>query len=409
MSQCPYKPLLDFEKFAAGTPHAVISELRGAHRILWEDDEFATGGHWLLFQQRDIDHVLQSPALFSSHYGPLLDDFPEQLLAEQQESVTFMDPPRHRQYRSLVEPAFRQTALRQREPMVRALASSILDAVLPRGQCEFVAEVAMQLPTRVIFAVLGVPAEDYARVAELTNTLALADDPDFAENRQAGFIASGLLMQYGTELAASHRRAPRDSLTMTLLGAEAEGRKLSDVDFGRFFNNLIVGGTETTRNTLAGAMYEFIRHPEQYALLQQDPALVAGAVEEILRFRNPVIYLRRTATQDQELAGQRISKGAKVVCVLGSPNRDPQFFERPDEFDIRRPIEHTRRHYRTFGGGAHFCLGIQQARLNLTAMVAEMARRIHQPRLLAAPRQARSIFMDGFKELRIGFAPQSSA
>ena len=409
MSQCPYKPLLDFEKFAAGTPHAVISELRGAHRILWEDDDFATGGHWLVFQQRDIDHVLQSPALFSSHYGPLLDDFPEQLLAEQQESVTFMDPPRHRQYRSLVEPAFRQTALRQREPMVRALASGILDAVLPRGQCEFVTEVAMQLPTRVIFAVLGVPAEDYTRVAELTNTLALADDPDFAENRQAGFIASGLLMQYGTELAASHRRAPRDSLTMTLLGAEAEGRRLSDVDFGRFFNNLIVGGTETTRNTLAGALYEFIRHPEQYALLQQDPTLVAGAVEEVLRFRNPVVYLRRTATQDQELAGQRISKGAKVVCVLGSPNRDPQFFERPDEFDIRRPIEHTRRHYRTFGGGAHFCLGIQQARLNLTVMVGEMARRIYRPRLLAPPRQARSIFMDGLKELRVGFTPQASS
>ncbi len=271
MTQCPFKPLLDFEKFAAGTPHAVIGSLRSAHRILWEEDEFATGGHWLLFQQRDIDHVLQSPALFTSNLGPLLDDFPAQLLAEQQESLTFMDPPRHRQYRTLVEPAFRQTAMRQREPMMRALPSSILDEVLPRGQCEFVAEVAMQLPTRVIFAVMGVPAANFARVAELTNTLALADDPEFAENRQAGFIASGLLMQYGTELAASHRRAPRDSLTMTLLGSQAEGRKLSDVDFGRFFNNLIVGGTETTRNTLAGAMYEFIRHPEQYALLQQDP------------------------------------------------------------------------------------------------------------------------------------------
>lgn len=408
MAQCPFKPLLDFGKFSAGTPHELIGALRSAHRILWEDDEFATGGHWLVFQQRDIDHVLQSPALFSSNFGPLLDDFPAPLLAEQQESVTFMDPPRHRVYRSLVEPAFRQTAMRQREPLMRALARDILDEVLPRGECEFVQEVAMQLPTRVIFAVLGVPAEDFARVADLTNTLALADDPDFAENRQAGFAASGMLMQYGTALAASHRRTPRDSLTMTLLGSQAEGHKLSDVEFGRFFNNLIVGGTETTRNTLAGAMYEFIRHPEQYALLQQDPALVTGAVEEVLRFRNPVIYLRRTATQDQELAGQKISRGAKVVCVLGSPNRDPQFFARPDEFDIRRPVEHTRRHYRTFGGGAHFCLGIQQARLNLTVMIGEMARRLHQPRLLAPPRQARSIFMDGFKELRVAFTPQAT-
>jgi cholest-4-en-3-one 26-monooxygenase len=403
MAECPFKPLLDFDRFAAGTPRAVVAELRQSHRILWEDDGFATGGHWLLLQQRDIDHVLQSPTLFSSTYGPLLDDFPPELLLEQQESLTFMDPPRHRIFRALVEPAFRPAAMRVREPMMRALASSILDEVMPRGECEFVQEVAMQLPTRVIFAVLGVPAADFKHVADLTNTLALADDPDFAENRQAGFVASGLLMQYGTALAASHRAQPRESLTMDLIRSEAEGKMLSDVDFGRFFNNLIVGGTETTRNTLAAAMYEFIRCPDQYALLQADPALVSGAVEEILRLRNPVVYLRRTATQDQELAGQQITKGAKVVCVLGSPNRDPQFFERPDEFDICRPIAHTRRHYRTFGAGPHFCLGIQQARLNLTVMLGEIARRIHRPRLLAEPRHARSIFMDGFKELRIAF------
>ena len=121
MTQCPFKPLLDFEKFASGTPRRLISELRGAHRVLWEEDEFATGGHWLLFQQRDIDHVLQSPALFSSNFGPLLDDFPAPLLAEQQESLTFMDPPRHRQYRALVEPAFRPAAMRaQRTPALRA-------------------------------------------------------------------------------------------------------------------------------------------------------------------------------------------------------------------------------------------------------------------------------------------------
>jgi cholest-4-en-3-one 26-monooxygenase len=409
VTQCPFKPLLDFEKFASGTPRALVSELRGTHRLLWEEDEFATGGHWLVFQQRDIDHVLQSPALFSSSFGPLLDDFPPQLLAEQQESLTFMDPPRHRQYRALVEPAFRQGAMRAREPMMRALASTILDEVLPHGECEFVAEVAMQLPTRVIFGVLGVPPADFKRVADLTNTLALADDPEFAENRQAGFEASALLMEYGTQLAASHRAQPRESLTMDLIRSTAEGSVLSDIEFGRLFNNLIVGGTETTRNTLAAAMYEFIQRPEQYALLQADPSLVGNAVEEILRFRNPVVYLRRTSTQEQELAGEKIAKGAKVVCILGSANRDPQFFENPDEFDIRRPVAQTRRHYRTFGGGPHFCLGIQQARLNLAVMLGEIARRIHRPRLLAQPRQARSIFMDGFKELRIAFDPERRA
>src|SRR5690606_29381517 len=127
-----------------------------------------------------------------------------------------------------------------------------------------------------------------------------------------------------------------------VLAAEVDGVRLTDREFGRFFNNLVVGGIETTRNTLAWGMVEFIRHPDQYRMLQDDLSLVPGAVEEILRFRNPVSYLRRTATQDQDLAGQRIAKGAKVICVLASPNRDPAYFDRPDDFDITRPPDIAR-------------------------------------------------------------------
>jgi cytochrome P450 len=263
--------------------------------------------------------------------------------------------------------------------------------------------VAIQLPMRVIFHVLGVRPEDFAYVVDLTNTLALADDPDFAENRAEGFVASLKLIEFGDALAKDHRQHPRDSLTWQVLQAEVDGERLSDREFGRFFNNLVVGGIETTRNTLAWAMVEFIRHPDQYRLLQNDLSLVPNAAEEILRYRNPVVYLRRTATRDQELAGQAIAKGDKVICVLGAPNRDPAYFDRPDEFDITRPVEPARRNTRTFGGGPHFCLGLYQARMNLQVMLEEIARRIDNPRLLAEPRHARSIFMDGFKELRLGF------
>jgi len=150
-------------------------------------------------------------------------------------------------------------------------------------------------------------------------------------------------------------------------------------------------------------MVEFIRHPDQYRKLQDDPSLIAGAVEEILRYRGPVIYLRRTATRDQELAGEPIAKGDKVVCVISAPNRDPALFARPEEFDITRTPADTRRNYRTFGGGPHFCLGIHQARMNLTVMLDEISRRLTNLRLLADPKPARSLFMDGFKELQLGF------
>jgi cytochrome P450 len=403
MSGCPIARLLDFDGFADGTPRETINALRESHRIAFEPDAHATGGHWLLFHQADIDYVLRTTELFTNNFGPLLEDIPIELLPEQQQSLTFMDPPVHRKYRALVEYAFRPSQLRGREPAMRAMARDILDGVIDREECEFVTEVAIQLPMRVMFTLLGVRPEDFARVVDLTNTLTLADDPEFAENRAAGFVASMQLMDFGEKLAADHRADPRDSMTMDVLGAEIDGTKLTDREFGRFFNNLIVGGIETTRNMLAWAMMEFIRHPDQYRMLQADTGLAAGAVEEILRYRNTVVYLRRTATRDLEVAGERIPKGGKVICVLGAPNRDPSLFDRPDDFDITRPPADTRRNYRTFGGGPHYCLGINQARMNLIVMLEEIAARIDNPRLLADPRHARSLFMDGFKELRIGF------
>jgi cholest-4-en-3-one 26-monooxygenase len=403
MGECPYQTLLDLDSFAAGTPRAYINALRDEHRILWEPDNHKTGGHWLLFKQADIDFVLRSTELFTNNFGPLLEDIPEDLLPDLQQALTFMDPPEHRKFRSVVEYAFRPTQMKLREPSMRAEAKAIIDNVIGRGECEFVTEVAIQLPMRVMFRLLGVQPQDFEYVVKLTNTLTLADDPDFAENRRGGFIASAQLTQFGEALAAEHRANPRDSMTSDVLNSEVDGWKLTDREFGRFFNNLISGGIETTRNTLSWAMADFIDHPDQYRAMQNDLSLVPGAVEEILRFRNPVAYLRRTAKQDLELAGVDIPKGGKVICVLGAVNRDPEIFERPDEFDISRPAARTRGQYRTFGGGPHYCLGIAQARMNLTVMLEEIARRINNPRLLAPPKHARSIFMDGFKELRLGW------
>jgi len=402
MNQCPRHALLDFERFSHGTPRQLINQLREQHRILWETDDYS-GGHWLLFHQEDIDHVLKTPELFTNNFSPILDDFPPGILAEQQQSMTFMDPPEHRKYRSLVDYAFRLKQLEARKPLMRRIAKETVDRVIGRGECEFVTDIAMQMPMRVMFALLGVEERDYDHVVNLVNTLSLADDPEFAENRALGFQASIELIEFGTRLAADHRARPRDSMTMDVINAAIDGRALGDREFGRFFNNLIVGGLETTRNTLALGLHQLILHPEQYRMLEQDPALVPSAVEEFLRHQNTVVYLRRTATRDMEYLGQRIRKGDKLVCVLGAPNRDPAFFPDPDRFDITRPLNDTRKHYRTFGQGPHYCVGVHQARLNLEVMLGEIVRRMTNFRLLAPPRHARSIFMDGYKEMRVAF------
>jgi cytochrome P450 len=402
MNGCPVHTLLDFERFRDGTPRELIDELRAQHRILWETDDYS-GGHWLLFHQADIDHVLKTPELFTNNFSPILDDFPPAILAEMQQAVTFMDPPEHRRYRALIDAPFRLRALEARKAPMRRAATEIVDAVIGCGECEFVTEVAMQMPMRVMFELLGVRAADYPYVVGLVNTLALADDPDFAENRMAGFQASVELVQFGARLAADHRAEPRDTMTMDVINSTLDGRALTDAEFGRLFNNLVTGGLETTRNTLALGLHQLILHPEQYRMLEQDPSLVPGAVEEFLRHQNTVVYLRRTATRDMEYLGQQIRKGDKLVCILGSPNRDPALFPDPQRFDITRPVNETRKHYRSFGQGPHYCVGVHQARLNLEVMLDEIVRRMTDFRLLADPKRARSLFMDGYKEMRVGF------
>ena len=405
MSECPHRRLLDFDAFAQGIPHDRVAELRAEHAVLWEPDEHSPAGHWLVLRQAEIDHVQHTPELFTSNHGPFLEDMPASLTDPSRRSINLMDPPAHRQYRSLVEYAFRPALLRDREPLMRDMAREIIDKVIDRGECEFVDEVAIQLPMRVMYSLLGVRPEDEARVVALTNAMLFYDDPEYAAaaGLVSGFEAKQALDDFGAALAADHRAHPRHNITMEVLEAERDGERLSNRDFGAFFTNLIAGGLDTTRNTMSWAMVEFVRHPDQYRRLQADPGLLPAAVEEILRFRNPVAYIRRTATQETEIAGQRVPKGAKMLCILGAPNRDPEQFERPDEFDIGRNPMDTRRRHRTFGGGPHYCLGMHQARMNLTVMLGEIARRWDNLRLLAEPRHARSIFMDGFNELRLGF------
>jgi cholest-4-en-3-one 26-monooxygenase len=400
---CPHSTLLNLANFTSGTPREEIARLRRQHRMVWQQDEYARGGHWLVLQRDDIDTVLKTPTDFTNNFGPLLEDFPEDVLAIQQESLTFMDPPRHGEYRAMADFAFRPRALRAREPLMKAMAAEVIDAVIDRGECEFVEDVAMQLPMKVIYGLLGVRPEDYRYVADVTNALALANDPDYAVDRDAGFAASMEAYLFGERLAQDHRDNPRDSMTMDMLAAQTDGRRLSNAEYAGFFVNLIVGGMETSRNTTAWLMYELIQHPDQYALLQSDPGLVTNAVEEILRFRNTVVYLRRTATHDMQFAGEAVRQGDKLVCVLGSPSRSEEYFEAPDVFDIRRDPAVTRRHYRTFGAGPHFCIGVHQARMILELITAEIAGRMSNLRLLGDPVHFRSNFMDGFKRMPIAF------
>lgn len=401
---CPFPhQMMHLDNFRHGAPRSDMERLRSEHRLLWQSDDYPAGGHWLVLNKDDIETVLRDSDRFSSRWGPLLDEFPSDLLEMQRKAMTFTDPPEHRKKRSLVDHAFRPDALESRRAMMQKKVDAIVDAIADKGRCEFVSEVAMPLPVHVTFRLLGVPEDDYEYLIKAINAMTLANDPDYAGSREEGFQASMDVVMWAMAFAAARRGDDRGDLSDTLLNSEVDGRPLSDEEYAVAFQGVIIGGTETTRNTLSWLFYELIRHPEQMALLQAEPERIPDAVEEILRYRNTVIYTRRTATVDTELAGESIKQGDKLVCLLSAVARDASLFDRPDRFDITRDPKHTRRLMRTFGFGPHACLGQHQARMNLCMMTEALLSRLSGFELLEEPVHFRSNFMDGFKRMPIRF------
>ncbi|PLW82501.1 hypothetical protein CWI75_12175 [Kineobactrum sediminis] len=404
MSRCPlHHDLLNLANFEEGTPREAIAELRANHRVIRQEDPNGEP-YWLVLHKADIDQVLREPATFSSRNGPLLEDIPEPLLSTLRQAMTFTDPPTHRAKRGLVDHAFKPDVLEQRRGMMQRKVAEIVDGVAAKGHCEFVSEIAMPLPVHVIFTLLGFPETEQTYLVNLVNSMTLANDPDYTGSREEGFAASAELIRWAAEWAARRRLdTPKDDMTQHLLEAEIEGQRLTDEEFGAAVQGVMVGGTETTRNTLSWLFHELIKHPQQLALLQAEPERIPDAVEEILRYRNTVVYTRRTATREVELAGQTLQAGDKVVCLLSSVAHDPELFDNPECFDITRDRAATRRHLRTFGFGVHVCPGQHQARLNLEMMTRELLIRFTDFELTAPPTHFRSNFMDGFKRMPLAF------
>jgi len=405
MSKCPVNHLMSVENFQEGAPYALFRELKRDKPVAWEaEDISANGGHWNVFSKEHVDTVMKKAAIFSNTGGPHLLDPPKELISGANASLNVMDAPLHRQNRSLVDHAFKPAAIKRREDQIRQITAAIIDQVIDKGQCEFVSEVAQQLPLAVICMILGIPESEKKMVCDLANTMMLAEDPDFSGGQAESFAAQGQLIVYGNKLAADHRVNPRDSLTMEMLEAKEGDFQLSDHEYGMMFLNLIIGGIETTRNTTAFGLAELIRHPDQYQMLAADPALMPDAVDEMLRFRTPITYFRRTALEDFELAGEAIKQGDTVICWLSAANHDEAVFAEPERFDITRAQrESVRTHSRTFGVGPHFCIGVHLARLQLNIMFEEITSRMCNVQFVEQPRQAVSVFVDGYKEMQISF------
>jgi cholest-4-en-3-one 26-monooxygenase len=396
--------IYDPDNFVDDVPHEMFATLRREAPVFRH--EKPDGGHfWAVTRHEDLVAVNRDAKTFSSWLGGATLDMTEDNLETQRMMMLNMDPPEHTKLRKIVNKGFTPRMIRDLQQHLEQEATGIVDAVMERGECDFVVDLASELPLIAIAEFLGVPREERKTIFELSNRLIGFDDPEFQTSREDAMVAAMDLYAFAEHLAAERRTNPKDDIISALLHAEVDGEKLSDLEFNLFFLLLSVAGNETTRNAISHGMLALMEHPGEYKRLVDDPSLVDSAIEEILRWATPVMNFRRTTTAPTVLHDVEIPEGEAVVFWHMSANRDDAVFDDPFAFDITRdPNLHTL-HVAFGGGGPHFCLGANLARAEMKVMFKEITSRIPDMQLAAPPRRLRSNFINGIKEMRVEWSP----
>jgi cytochrome P450 len=325
------------------------------------------------------------------------------VVREESRSFLFLDPPDHTRLRGLVNKAFTPRVVESLRPRIEARVRELLDRVAPVGEMDVIEDLAYPLPVQIICEMLGVPPADHVRFRSWTKEAARSLDPEFAvspeelERRQRVFEE---FQAYFTELVAQRRADSRDDLISALIAAEDEGNKLSERELISTCILLLIAGHETTVNLIGNGTLALLRHPDQLALLRDDPSLIKSAVEELLRYDPPVQLTGRVALEDMQFGGKTLRAGEQAVLLLGAANHDPAQFPEPERLDIRRE---DNRHL-AFGMGIHFCLGAPLARVEGQIAIGELVRRFDALELaVEEPPYKENLTLRGLAALPIAF------
>jgi linalool 8-monooxygenase len=394
--------LKDPDLYVEAVPHDVFAELRREAPVHW-NPESDGAGFWALTRYEDIVEVSRQPELFSSanrNGGHRIFNENEVGLTNAGEfgiGVPFIsrDPPTHSAYRKVVTPALTPKRLEGIEARISERVAALVEAI-PLGETvDIVPLLSAPLPLLTLAELLAVPLDLWEKLYHWTNAFVGEDDPEFRKSPEAMGQTMAEFFAFARELFDRRRAEPGPDIATLLANAEIDGQPIA---FPEFVANLIltlVGGNETTRNSLSHTMAAFAAHPEQWDLIRADPALLNTAVREMVRYASPVMHMRRTAMADTTIAGQPIRKGDKVVMWYISGNRDETVFERPQDFDVSRPtVPHI-----GFGTGQHVCVGWRLAELQLKIAFGQLAPRVKRFEQIGQPRRFRSNFINGLKNL----------
>jgi cytochrome P450 len=395
--------LSDHDAFVEAVPHAAFAQLRAEDPVHWNPEPDGGPGFWAVTRYEDIRAVHRDVQTYSSEIGGTsLEDLDAEQI-EARKSMIDMDPPRHDELRGLIARRFTPKAVNVWEDQVRAVATEVLDAALPRGEFDFVAEISSEIPMQVFAEILGVPHEERRVIVEIGDRLLGNQDPEYRvepdpAHRNLPFSSPAALemFAFGRALAKQRREHPREDI-ITQLAFEP----LTQREFDTYFLLLAAAGNETTRHTITHGLLALLEHPDELDKLRRagdDDALRRSAAEEMLRWATPVHHFRRTATVDTELHGTAIAAGDKVTTWFVSGNRDEDVFDEPDRFDITR----TPNRHMAFGpGGIHHCMGAHLARLEIRIAFEELLRRVDAIELTGPPERLRSNFFNGVKRMPV--------
>lgn len=402
---CPFGENFDFtdpDVLLAGIPVTQFAELRRTAPIWWNEQPesiFDDGGYWVITRHEDVKAISRNGELWSTNRKGAVMRLPDGVTADQLELTKALlinhDAPEHTRLRKLISRLFTPRAIARLEDKLWVAARDIVRAAAQKQSGNFVDDVAMRLPLLAIADLIGVPEADREKLFAWTNSIMNTDDPEFACDPA---VANAELMAYAYNMADERRRCPADDIVTRLIEADLDGDALGDVEFAFFVILLAVAGNETTRNAMTHGMNAFLDHPDQWELFKRDRP--GTAVDEIIRWATPVHCFQRTALADVALGDVTIREGQRVGLFYSSANFDEEVFENPFAFDIsRNPNPHL-----SFGGnGAHYCIGANLARLEISLIFDELAEQLPDIAKLAEPQRLRSGWINGVKRLDVAY------
>ncbi len=377
-----------------------IAQIEGSAIAIPEGDHY-----YALTAHADISTASRHPEVFTSGPGATsLIDMPQEMI-EYFNGMISTDNPKHARLRRIVSNAFNPRNVKAVEDSIEKLAIQIVDKAEASGTGDFINDIAAPFPLQIICDMMGVPPSEYDTVLQASNIILSNGDPDIMPadvDPIMAFINAGMTLTGIMEEIGKHRLDnPSDDITSALVHAETEDGRLTPQELSSFFILLVTAGNETTRTALAHALHTLTEYPDQKQLLIDDfDAHAKTAIDEIVRWASPVIWMRRTLNAPFTLSGVELAAGDKVILFYNSANRDEKVFTNPYTFDVdRQPNDH-------FGFGApgpHFCLGAHLARREMTVMLRDLLRRHPTISATSTPDQLRSNFINGIKRLSYSF------